>query len=252
MNIWSPVVFNVIRYVILAGLAFIIFYRWFPVYFSKNKIQARIVKTKDVLREIIHSGQTTLVIALISILMFSTPLVGYTQVYYDLSEMPIWWIPLSIFFMLILHDSYFYWMHRAMHHVMLFKYVHRVHHKSTNPTPFASYSFHILESILEGLIAPIILVIMPIHPLAILIFSSLAFLFNVYGHLGYEIAPRWFRKSFLFEILNTSTHHNIHHARFKGNYGLYFRVWDRLMKTEHPDYMKAYDRIQNTRFANMK
>lgn len=252
MNIWSPVVFNVIRYLVIAGLAFIIFYRWFPVYFSKNKIQARIVKTKDVLREIVHSGQTTLVIALISILVFSTPLVGYSQVYYDLSEMPIWWIPLSIFFMLILHDSYFYWTHRAMHHVMLFKYVHRVHHKSNNPTPFASYSFHILESILEGLIAPIILVIIPTHPLAILIFSSLAFLFNVYGHLGYEIAPRWFRKSFLFEILNTSTHHNIHHARFKGNYGLYFRVWDRLMKTEHPDYVKAYDRIQNTRFANMK
>ena len=74
---------------------------------------------------------------------------------------------------------------------------------------------------------------------------------NVYGHLGYEIAPKWFRNSFLFEIINTSTHHNLHHHKFKGNYGLYFRIWDRIMKTEHPDYVKEYDKIQQRRFPNL-
>jgi len=41
----------------------------------------------------------------------------------------------------------------------------------------------------------------------------------------------------------------MHHSKFKGNYGLYFRIWDRLMKTEHPDYVKDYDRIQERRFG---
>ena len=150
--------------------------------------------------------------------------------------------------MLAIHDTYFYWMHRAIHHPKLFKYIHLVHHKSNNPTPLASYSFHVSESILEGLIAPILLLALPLHPLSLLIFSSVAFLFNVYGHLGYEIMPRWFRKSFLFEIFNTSTHHNLHHSKFKGNYGLYFRIWDRIMKTEHPDYVKEYDKLQRRRF----
>jgi sterol desaturase/sphingolipid hydroxylase (fatty acid hydroxylase superfamily) len=41
----------------------------------------------------------------------------------------------------------------------------------------------------------------------------------------------------------------MHHSKFKGNYGLYFRIWDRLMGTEHPDYVSEYDRIQDQRFT---
>jgi len=88
------------------------------------------------------------------------------------------------------------------------------------------------------------------HPLAFLLFTIVAFVINVYGHLGYEIAPKWFRHSFLFEIVNTSTHHNIHHKKIEGNYGLYFRVWDRLMGTENPNYVKDYDEIQLRRFGS--
>jgi sterol desaturase/sphingolipid hydroxylase (fatty acid hydroxylase superfamily) len=40
----------------------------------------------------------------------------------------------------------------------------------------------------------------------------------------------------------------MHHSKFIGNYGLYFRFWDRLMKTERPDYIKEYDKIQKIRF----
>lgn len=205
-------------------------------------------KTADFLRELLHSAQTTVVIALISILVFSTSLLEYTKVYFDIRDMPLWWIPLSVLVMLFMHDTYFYWMHRMLHHPKLFKYIHKVHHKSVNPSPFTSYSFHIFESILEALIAPILLFTLPLHPLAIFIFSSLAFLFNVYGHLGYEITPKWFRNSFLFELMNTSTHHNIHHAQSRGNYGLYFRFWDRVMRTEHSSYVGHFDEIQSRRF----
>jgi len=87
------------------------------------------------------------------------------------------------------------------------------------------------------------------HPVTILLFTITGFIINVYGHLGYEVAPKWFRYSWLFEILNTSVHHNLHHSKFKGNYGLYFRIWDRLMGTEHPDYVKEYDKLQKQRFG---
>ena len=80
-------------------------------------------------------------------------------------------------------------------------------------------------------------------------FALVSFSIIVYGHLGYEVASKWLRFSFLFEILNTSVHHNLHHEKFKGNYGLYFRVWDRIMKTEHPDYVQRYDAIQKRRFG---
>ena len=51
-------------------------------------------------------------------------------------------------------------------------------------------------------------------------------------------------------MINTSVYHNLHHSKFKGNYSLYFRWWDKLMKTENPDYVKEYDRIQEQRFGS--
>jgi len=106
--------------------------------------------------------------------------------------------------------------------------------------------------VLEAMVAPLILFLIPIHPISLIAFGFVSFGFNVYGHLGFEIAPKWFRNSFLFGLMVTSTHHNIHHSKFKGNYGLYFRFWDKLMGTEHPDYVKEYDNIQKRRFGDSK
>jgi lathosterol oxidase len=178
-----------------------------------------------------------------------TPLKGYTQLYTNLTDFPLWYLPVSLVLSLVIHDTYFYWMHRLLHHRRLFKLTHLVHHQSTNPSPWASYSFHFAEALTEGMVLLVIVMIIPIHPLMVVWFTIIGFIINVYGHLGYEIAPKWLRNSFLFEIINTSVYHNMHHSKFKGNYGLYFRVWDRLLKTEHPDYVKDYDRVQENRFG---
>ncbi len=244
-----PLASNLLRYFIFAGIPFLIFYIVFPEQFSKNKIQAKLARQKDFIREILHSVQTNFIVAGVIMLFIFTPLREYTQLYTNLTDFPLWWVPMSILLALIIHDTYFYWMHRPVHHPKLYKTVHLLHHKSVNPSPWASFSFHFLEGISEALIAPIVLCLLPIHPIALALFGLTSFLINVYGHLGFEIAPKWFRHSFLFQILNTSVHHNLHHAKFKGNYGLYFRVWDRIMKTEHPDYVKEYDRIQEKRFG---
>ena len=179
-----------------------------------------------------------------------TPLRGYTQIYENISDFPTWWIPISLLFSLIIHDTYFYWMHRTLHHPKLYKQAHLIHHQSTNPSPWASFSFHIFESVAEAMVVPIIIFTLPMHKITLLLFGVVSTMINVYGHLGFEIAPKWFRQTWLFEILNTSVHHNLHHEKFKGNYGLYFRIWDRLMGTEHSDYVKKYDKIQERRFES--
>jgi sterol desaturase/sphingolipid hydroxylase (fatty acid hydroxylase superfamily) len=43
--------------------------------------------------------------------------------------------------------------------------------------------------------------------------------------------------------MNTSIAHNMHHRYFKGNYGLYFLVWDRLIGTLNENYDKAFEEI---------
>lgn len=247
-----PVMLNITRYLLLAGIPFLVFYILFPGVFTKNKIQVGVAKKQDFIRELIHSFQTTLIFAGVGLLILKTPLQAYTRFYKDISDYPLWWIPVSVVLALIIHDTYFYWMHRTVHHPGLFKKVHLVHHKSVNPSPLAAYSFNFLEAVLEALVAPIILWLLPMHPLALMSFTFISFTVNVYGHLGYEIAPKWLKNSILFKIVTTSTYHNMHHAKFKGNYGLYFRFWDKLMATEHPDYEKEYHKIHNRRFGNPK
>ena len=240
---------HVIRYFLMAGVPFYIFYKKHEHRFNTNKIQQRIARNKDLIREIMHSMQTIVVMGGVSVLLLATPLQVYSKIYMDIAAYPIWWIPLSLMIVLIIQDTYFYWVHRIVHHPKLFKTVHLAHHKSTNPTPFAAYSFHLVEAILESFIAPILLFCLPLHPIVIVLYGAITFSLNVYGHLGFEIVPKWFRKSWLFEILNTSVHHNMHHSKFHGNYGLFFRTWDRIMKTEHPDYVKEFDKIQLQRFG---
>ena len=56
----------------------------------------------------------------------------------------------SIGIAIVVHDTWFYWTHRLMHHRRLFKLFHRVHHESTNPTPWAAYCFAPLEAMAQA------------------------------------------------------------------------------------------------------
>lgn len=43
------------------------------------------------------------------------------------------------------------------------------------------------------------------------------------------------------------THHNMHHEKFNGNYGLYFTFWDKWMKTEFMEYSKRFDAVYESK-----
>jgi lathosterol oxidase len=238
---------SVVRYFLLAGIPFLIYYIWFAHRVDSAKIQDRSASRSDFMREVWHSMQTTLVFAIIGCLVLNTPVKNITQVYTGFTAYPTWWMLTSVVLALVIHDTYFYWMHRLLHHPKIFRYAHLVHHKSTIPSPWTSYSFHFIEAFTEGMVLLVIVMILPMNVLSITLFVMLGFIINVYGHLGYEIAPKWLRNTFLFNISNTSVHHNLHHSKFNANYGLYFRFWDRMMGTEHPDYVKEYDRVQRNR-----
>jgi lathosterol oxidase len=238
---------SAMRYFLVAGLPFVLCYLWLSNRLGASKIQARLASRSDYIREIFYSVQTTFVFTVIAYLVLYTPVKNITRVYTSVADYPTWWLFVSVALSLVIHDTYFYWMHRLLHHPKLFKHTHLLHHRSTNPSPWASYSFHFIEAWAEGGVLLIIMMVLPMHVISISLFTLVGFAINVYGHLGYEIAPKWLRNTFLFELSNTSVHHNLHHSKFNGNYGLYFRFWDRLMKTEHPDYVAEYDRVQQNR-----
>lgn len=244
---------TVARYFIMVGIPFLIFYKRDKIQkYISNKIQKRNANPKDFKREILYSIQSCIIFFTIVALILKTNLKTYTRIYDDIHTYPLWWIPVSLLLILIIHDTYFYWMHRFLHLPVAYKKAHFVHHQSVNPSPWASQSFHFIEAITEVLIVPIIVFILPVHVYTLMVLGIIIFSINVYGHLGYEIMPKSFRQSFAFEVINTSVYHNLHHSKFKGNYSLYFRFWDRLMGTEHPEYVKEYDKIQAQRFPSFQ
>ena len=243
-------IINIFRYIFIAGGAYLFYYCLFKKKYERNKIQINeTITNSELKRELLASFQTIVVSTLFVIIFLYTPLDNYAKVYLNINDYPLWYIPVSVIIYLILQDTYFYWMHRLIHHPKLFRYVHLVHHKSNVISPFTGYTFHIFETLFETLILIVLLFIIPIHLIGILLYITIGFINVVYIHLGYEIAPKWFRHSFLFKVFISSTHHNLHHTKFKYNHGLYFRFWDRLMKTEDPHYVDVYDTIQERRFS---
>jgi len=232
------------RYFILAGLAFLVFYIIFRKQTTLKKIQAKFPKNSDYLREVGYSLITLVIFAAVPILLLKTPIQPYTLFYTDISQHGIPYFIVAFVLMIFIHDTYFYWMHRLMHHPKLFKILHLVHHKSTNPSPWAAYAFHPLEAVIEAGIFPVFLFIMPIHTIHLGIFFLFMIIYNVYGHLGYELYPKGFSKHPIGKWINTSVNHNQHHQYFKGNYGLYFLIWDRLMGTIRSDYDARFEEVK--------
>lgn len=242
-------VLNSIRYFAISGMAFIPFYILMKDRFTKEKIQNKNAAKKDFLREVKDSISTMLIFGVSGALLFGSPIRQYTQIYSEVSEFGWLYFILSIPLALIIHDTYFYWTHRWMHGKKVYKRFHLTHHKSINPSPWASYTFSWLEGIIQSGIIYVLAFCIPIHEMALILFTVIAFVINVYGHLGYEIVPLWYRKTQAFKWIATSTYHNLHHSKFNGNFGLYFRWWDKWMGTEVPGYEKAYDKIQERRKA---
>ena len=235
------------RYFIIAGIAFVLFYVVLYRKIKRRKIQQRMPKSSDYLREVFYSTITICIFAVVPLCILHVPAIARTTTFYTNMQQHGWFYFFAAFpLMFVLHDTYFYWTHRLMHHKRLFRLFHLVHHQSTNPSPWAAYSFHPLEAVVEAGIFIVFLYTIPIHPLHLFIFFFLMIVYNVYGHLGYELYPKGFNKHSVGKWINTSVSHNQHHQYFKGNYGLYFTFWDRVMGTLRKDYDQRFDIVKST------
>lgn len=146
--------------------------------------------------------------------------------------------------LLVLHDAYFYWAHRMMHHPKLFKAFHRAHHRSVTPTPWAAYSFAIPEAAVMFLFVLVWAFFIAAPGWIWFTWLNIQILRNVMGHAGIEVHPRWWLDSPLTRWICTTTHHDLHHSGgFKTNYGFYFTWWDQMMGTEHPHYAKRFAEV---------
>lgn len=236
------------RYLIgAAGVAIIygLASRWI----EHRRIQRTKATLADRWREFRRSFEAILVFSLINLLTFAMFQAGWLPV---ADGAPVLGIMIAqIVVMVIMHDTWFYWMHRALHLKALFRRAHATHHVSRTPTSWAAYSFAPIEAVFESIYVPVMFVIVanvvPMQPWAIFIFLGHQIARNVIGHSGYELAWSGFTRSRWTGWLTTTTHHDLHHTEGRYNFGLYFTFWDQVMGTEHPKYQERFEAVVGQR-----
>lgn len=234
--------FDLGRYLIAAGSLTLIL--WLARSWSEQRrIQSRRASRSDYTREITSSFRTVFFFALTGLSTLAMVNTGIVQI--DGGTNPIGLVLVQLAAMILGHDAYFYWMHRALHHRKLFRATHLHHHRSRTPTPWAAYSFSAWEGITESAFVPIYLLLSSLlgviySDLAIFLFLAWMILRNVMGHAGIELHPAGWVDRKWTDWLTTTTHHDLHHSDGNYNFGLYFTWWDRWMGTEHPQYKARF------------
>ncbi|WP_425616127.1 sterol desaturase family protein [Anatilimnocola sp. NA78] len=220
----------------MAGFAWVTLHLLLHRWLAGRKISNKPTTRTQLGWELLCSLRSLAVYGLVGGFMTFSVMSKWTPMYFRIEKFGWAYFFLSIALTILIHDTYFYWTHRLMHHPRLFKRMHGTHHYSTNPSPWAAYSFSTWEAFVQAGIAPLVIFTLPIHPLAFSTFMIWQIGFNVLGHCGYELYPRWFVRSPLGYLFNTTTHHAQHHETNRANFGLYFNFWDRVMGTNHAHY----------------
>jgi Delta7-sterol 5-desaturase len=223
---------TIVRYALVTGAAYYYFWIKHKQKYMAQKIQPQPFINARMRREFLNSLMTSVIVALMFALPWLEVLKPYNKTYVNAADLGYAWVAGSVILLILIQDTYFYWMHRAIHHPKLFKWIHKEHHESRDPSPFAAYSFQPSEAVLEMIWVLPLMLLIPLSHMSLALFGLVSLIYNVNGHLGVDLISKHMAKYPALKWLNTTTLHNHHHKYFKGNYAFYFSFWDRIMKTE--------------------
>ncbi|XP_038048344.1 lathosterol oxidase-like [Patiria miniata] len=125
--------------------------------------------------------------------------------------------------MVAFSDSAIYWIHRWLHHRLVYKHIHKQHHMYKITSPFASHAFHPLDGFAQSLPYHVFPFLFPIHKYVYLVLLFLVNMWTISVHDGDTRVP-----GPLKAYINGTAHHTDHHLYYNYNYGQYFTLWDRI------------------------
>ena len=210
----------------------------------KHRLAHRIIRNwptaAAMRRDAVYSVGAVLVSAATALLSIAGYIAGVVDIYLPPAQYGWLWLAIQLPLLLIWQDTWFFWTHRFLHRPWWFKRVHYVHHLSRDPSPFTGYAFHPIEACVHALTIPLALLVLPLNAGVVLVFGVHQIIRNLLGHSAIEVMPSGLLTHPVFGLLSTTTHHHLHHEDARGNYALWFSVWDRVCKTEHPDYTARF------------
>jgi lathosterol oxidase len=187
--------------------------------FLKNQIRLEIIQTMKALP----------VMATITAPIFLLEVRGHGHLYDRFSDAPAWWYNYAQFpLFLLFTDFLIYWIHRGLHHPLVYKHLHKAHHKWIMPTPFASHAFHPLDGYAQGIPYHLFPFLFPLQKFAYVALFIFVNMWTILIHDGEYVTEN--------PIVNGAACHSLHHSKFEVNYGQFFTVFDRIGGTyRRPD-----------------
>ncbi|KAJ1954822.1 c-5 sterol desaturase [Dispira parvispora] len=200
--------------------------------FLKNQIQL----------EIRAAMKAFLPMTVLTVPWFVLEIQGYSKAYDNVSTYGWPYFFLSILLFLLFTDFGIYWVHRLLHHRLIYSYVHKPHHKWIIPTPFASFAFHFLDGYLQSLPYHLSVFVFPVHKYLYLGLFVFVNIWTVLIHDGEYLSTN--------PIINGAAHHTVHHIYFNYNYGQYFTLWDRIFGSHRVPPKEVTDRdLRNSKMV---
>jgi lathosterol oxidase len=124
----------------------------------------------------------------------------------------------------LITDVVIYWAHRLYHRPLLFRLIHRFHHRNTVPTAFTAFSLHPVEFLTYQSIMLVPLIFLPLNAIGVIVVLLSSHIESLIQHSGVRVFPwiPWMPSTFF---------HDDHHRYFHVNYGQHLTLWDRLYGT---------------------
>ncbi|MCJ1449275.1 MAG: c-5 sterol desaturase [Stictis urceolatum] len=207
-------IFGIVTYFIFASLSYIFVFDHatftHPKYL-KNQIRLEIRQT---------------LISLPGMAVFTAPLFlaevrGYSKLYDATSAAPFpLYNVLQFPFFIMFTDLGIYWIHRGLHHPLVYKILHKPHHKWIMPTPYASHAFHPLDGFAQSIPYHVFAFLFPLQKFAYVALFMFINIWTIIIHDGEYVANSPF--------INGAACHTMHHLYFNYNYGQFTTLWDRM------------------------
>jgi lathosterol oxidase len=146
---------------------------------------------------------------------------GYGKIYDTTEDGPgLWYNILQFPLFIMFTDCFIYWIHRGLHHKLVYKALHKPHHKWIVPTPFASHAFHPIDGFAQSVPYHVFPFIFPLQKYAYVILFVFINIWTILIHDGEYMTNH--------PVINGAACHTTHHLAFNWNYGQFTTLWDRL------------------------
>ncbi|KAK2604350.1 hypothetical protein N8I77_007289 [Diaporthe amygdali] len=163
---------------------------------------------------------------------------GHSKLYDTMAEAPFpaySWVQFPFFVMFT--DFCIYWIHRWLHHPLIYKNLHKPHHKWIMPTPFASHAFHPLDGFAQSFPYHVFPFFFPLQKVSYVFLFVFVNFWTIIIHDGEFVSDN--------PVVNGAACHSIHHLAFNYNYGQYTTLWDRMGGSYRKPDPSMFDKQEN-------